>query len=132
MLGQLEKTTGYMSCGTDGDFRWKGIGISTILKTIYASTREVKLLDNLASGVWASSIPKTSLLLWRVRKKRLPTMERLQQRGADVETSCKLCEGGDGAINHIYNLHLLIFYMVTCKLHEGNKRYRDRGLILLD
>lgn len=48
---------------------------------IYESIKWGKNQDALTKGLWASAIPKTAMLIWRLRWWRLPMREWLKARG---------------------------------------------------
>lgn len=101
MPGQREAAATGMSCNDNGEFRWKGMGNTANLKS-YEQVRVCHPKDNLASGIWASGIPKTALLLWRLHKRRLPMMDRLSRRGAAAQLECILCQEEDESIDHMF------------------------------
>lgn len=57
---------------------------------------------SLKKRVWKiPTLPKIRMFLWRVISGAVAVAERLNSRGLNVETRCKLCNGGSESINHV-------------------------------
>lgn len=58
--------------------------------------------DEWAKGIWANKIGKMALNLWRIRRRNLPTKDRLIQRGMSIDGECILCNGEQESIDHLF------------------------------
>lgn len=63
-------------------------------------------------AMWASSTPKTSMLLWRLLQKRLPTTDKLSSRGIQALIPCAVCDGSNETMNHIFLAYPLALWII--------------------
>lgn len=86
-----------------------GHGNDASLSNIIEMIRE-KYLPNIHDrGIWASSIPLTSLFLWRLHWRRLPAFDKLETCGTTITNECAL------AGNRVKSL-IIFFKHVTTQM----------------
>lgn len=89
-----------MSCNANGIFKWHG-GSKQNYKVIWEIMRKWKALDEWVGGIWASRIPKMSMMPLCLRWRKLPTANRLLQEGAAMNPKCSLCDEAE-SIPHLF------------------------------
>lgn len=82
--------------------RWIGKGTSNSLRNAARTISLEYPKDEMAKGIWANKIIKVALNLWRIRRKNLPTKDRLISREMIIEGDCLLCNGEQESIDHLF------------------------------
>lgn len=102
-LEKAELTNQCIDSNANGVITWKGVGSEQSLTNIINTMCTKGLVDTMATGIWVTTISKTSLLLWRVRWGEILTHDKLLKRGAQIDApQCLLCHNQLETITHIY------------------------------
>ncbi|XP_026429782.1 uncharacterized protein LOC113326232 [Papaver somniferum] len=98
--------------------RWKihPSGIFTI-KSLYSQLVATHGIPNFPSHfTWQHEIPpKICFLMWSLIHGKLNTIDRLQQKGMNIDNNCALCGGGEESQDHIF-LHCKVAYKIWCSI----------------
>lgn len=88
--------------GFDRNFQWSGAGERLTLANVWKTVRKRKPKLTHWKGIWASQIPKFTLLFWRVHRKMLPIADRVNNHDGNVDPICPLCRTCPESIPHLF------------------------------
>lgn len=98
--------------------RWKlhPSGIFTV-KSLYSHLVATNGIPNFPYHfIWQPEIPpKICFLLWCVIHGKLNTIDRLHQKGMNIDNNCALCGGGEESQDHLF-LHCKVAYKIWCQI----------------
>lgn len=60
------------------------------------------IIQTLNLGIWSIMLPKSSMLLWRIKSKSLNILTRLQGRRINLQTICPLCEREEETMQRLF------------------------------
>lgn len=101
-LRQKEQIAKCVTLGAQNTKAWIGKGTGNSIKNAAKTLAPEHPKDDLAKGIWANRIGKAALNLWRIRRKYLPTKDRLIKRGMVINGSCLLCNKQHETIDHLF------------------------------
>lgn len=101
-LRQREQISKCVELDTLNQKKWIGKGAGNSIKNATDTLRPELPRDELAKGIWANMIGKVALNLWRIRRRNLPTKDRLINRGMQITGECSLCDLRTESIDHLF------------------------------
>lgn len=87
--------------GANWNLQWSG-GEKETFKNIYQIVKRRSEKDVYVRGIWASSILKMSLSLWRLRWDHLHMFLRIRQWGRVTPNYCILCSKVEETTKHLF------------------------------